>query len=392
MLSISVDELEPGMVLARPVPNPNRPEDDLLKRGYVLDEKVIQRMRDLGIGWVVIRHGDLSFLENLVSESVEQEYRQVFSLVRRQFERQQEGNPAQLDYRTYQSQVKMLFESVISNPKVLESCTALIRHGDYLMSHAANVCYLSLLVGMKIEHYVLKQRRIPEEYARNMVSLGMGALIHDIGMSDIDQAIVNKPAELDETEEREIRKHPILGYMKARDTFKPNEANIVLHHHQRFDGSGYPPVIDSLTGDIKPPLSGDSIPVFSRIVAPCDVYDAATNTRPYRGARMPVEVLREMKQELAGGFDPVVLDAFFDIVPAFPLGSRVVLCDGSRGAVVEHPGRHHPCRPIVKLLVDAEGNELEGPRQIELDLSRPTNEHLHIKTWQDHDVEPYLFD
>ncbi len=75
-------------------------------------------------------------------------------------------------------------------------------------------------------------------------------------------------------------------------------AQVVLNHHQRFDGSGYPARVDHATGEALPPLAGKQIPVFSRIAILADIYDAATTTRCYSAAKPPVQVLHEMRTRL----------------------------------------------------------------------------------------------
>ena len=132
-----------------------------------------------------------------------------------------------------------------------------------------------------------------------------------------------------------MQTHTTLGYQMVKGSVPASAAQVVLNHHQRFDGSGYPARVDHATGEELPPLAGKQIPVFSRIAILADVYDAATTTRCYSAAKPPVQVLHEMRTRCRGFFDPVVEEAFYRTVPAFPIGQVVTLSNGVEAAVVD---------------------------------------------------------
>ena len=130
-----------------------------------------------------------------------------------------------------------------------------------------------------------------------------GAMLHDLGKLSIMDTILRKPDRLSEDEFTLIKAHPVVGERILKPLrFLAREACAVRHHHERFDGSGYP---DG--------LSGEDIPLAARIVTVADVFDAVTSNRPYRTA-LPVEAAR---QEIVRGrgkhFDPQVADAFLAI-------------------------------------------------------------------------------
>jgi HD-GYP domain-containing protein (c-di-GMP phosphodiesterase class II) len=380
------------MELARMVPNPNRPQDSLLQAGFQLTSKVINRLQGMGVTDVWIRHDGLAFLDDMIDDATEMGYREVYATVRKQFETLQNRHVAQLDYMEYHEQVRLLFDSLMNNPAVMKCCTAMLRQGDYLFTHASNVSYLCLLMGMKLEKYMIEQREVMDwKMARDVTHLGIGALLHDVGVLGIDRSIVEKDGNRTEDEEAQFREHTTLGFEKVREAFRPPQANIVLNHHQRYDGSGYPSLKDPLTGEMKPPQSGDSIHIFSRICAICDVYDSATNSRPWKPGKMPIEILSEIKYDCADWFDPVVREAFLEIVPACPPGSQVELSDGRRGAVLEHVPSA-PCRPVIKVFYDTDGTELFGDEQPTVKLADEENAHLHIKTLLGRNVEELLFE
>jgi putative two-component system response regulator len=136
-----------------------------------------------------------------------------------------------------------------------------------------------------------------------------GSWLHDCGKIGVPEAILNYPGKLNEQEMKIVKKHPEWGADVAkRALLHPIIVNIILHHHEAFDGSGYP------YG-----LQGDVIPLEARIVSIADVYDALTSDRPYRkgySVDKAIEIMTSMKGK---GFDPRIADIFLSIVqnPSF---------------------------------------------------------------------------
>jgi putative nucleotidyltransferase with HDIG domain len=127
-----------------------------------------------------------------------------------------------------------------------------------------------------------------------------GALLHDIGKIAIPDIILKKPGSLNGDEWDKIRLHPALGFGLIREIKLVQEVgNIILHHHERYDGEGYP------SG-----LKKDLIPLEARIFALADALDAITSHRPYRKPRDFKAALREIQKARGSQFDPVVVDAF----------------------------------------------------------------------------------
>jgi HD-GYP domain-containing protein (c-di-GMP phosphodiesterase class II) len=127
--------------------------------------------------------------------------------------------------------------------------------------------------------------------------LHLAAHLHDIGKIGIPDRVLNKSGPLSAEEQAIIQKHPVIGYqILARSSRLKYLATIVLHHHERWDGRGYP------AG-----LRGGEIPLSSRIIAICDAIDAMTSARPYREPLTPVECLREIWRNRGKQFDPELL-------------------------------------------------------------------------------------
>ncbi|PDO10966.1 MAG: hypothetical protein BLM47_04690 [Candidatus Reconcilbacillus cellulovorans] len=132
-------------------------------------------------------------------------------------------------------------------------------------------------------------------------ALGQGALVHDVGKMDVPEHILNKKGPLTPEERAVIERHPVTGYDLCKQLgFMREELEVIRHHHERWDGTGYP---DG--------LSGEDIPLLARIAAVADVYDALTSDRSYRPAWRPEQAMEYLKQERGKQFDPQCVDAWF---------------------------------------------------------------------------------
>ena len=159
--------------------------------------------------------------------------------------------------------------------------------------HAERVSKLCRIIGkaMKLEEEVLKE-------------LELTGLMHDIGKIAINSNILDKPGKLTEAEYEEIKRHPEISYhiLKSADVYT-RLAEYVLSHHERWDGKGYPLGI-----------SGEDIPILSRILAVADAYDAMIESRVYRKALSKEEALNEIKKNSGTQFDPTVSSIFIEIL------------------------------------------------------------------------------
>ncbi len=133
-----------------------------------------------------------------------------------------------------------------------------------------------------------------------LLTVYRGALMHDVGKIGVPDAILLKPAKLTEEEWEFMRRHPALGYrILAQVPYLRPAAKIVLAHHERWDGDGYPRK-----------LKGEDIPLGARIFAICDTYDAIISDRPYREGQSPDAALAEILRCAGTQFDPKVVEAF----------------------------------------------------------------------------------
>lgn len=388
MLRVAVRDLQPSMRLARPIPMPNRPTKYLLQRDVQVPPAMIPRLLSLGIHEVWVRHDELAFLEDVIDTQLHERQRELYCNIRSNFEKVMQYSDAQMDFASFQSTVVNLFDYLRNHSVGLTYLDKVQTYDQYLMGHSANVCYLALLLGMKLDWYLIEERRhVAARDAKEVVTLGLGCLLHDVGKTRVPHAVLDKPGRLTDSEMEEIRRHPLYGYEMVRGKIPVQAAQVVLHHHQRWDGKGYPVITDKDGEQV--PLSGKRINIFARIATIADVFDAATSKRVYSDAKPPVQVLSELQKWNKGFFDPVIEKAFYEIVPPFPLGSMVRLNNGFTAAVVDF-NPQHPCRPRVKPLNYEDGTKCHYPDTREIDLA--VERDCHVQYVGDLDVRPFLFD
>jgi putative nucleotidyltransferase with HDIG domain len=182
--------------------------------------------------------------------------------------------------------------NILKDPDALWDMTSLVGHDYYTYSHCVNVS-LFLVAGCK-EMLGITDTRVLQE-------VGLGGMLHDIGKSVIPDSILNKPGKLTDEEFDVIRGHPTQGAELVRENRDlPERAeSIILQHHERCDGSGYP------AG-----LTAEKLDEISRLASIVDVYDAITTKRSYAPAMAPVKALKVMLQEMSGHFDEAILRSF----------------------------------------------------------------------------------
>ncbi|MGC9384176.1 MAG: HD domain-containing phosphohydrolase [Kosmotogaceae bacterium] len=182
------------------------------------------------------------------------------------------------NYRTASPHLRDLVKNLQNSAiKIFEDLlNELSKSDDYTAAHTMRVSQLSFMIGKNLN---LNRPQL--------FNLAMGAMLHDYGKMMVPSEVLNKPAELDDDEMESVRKHPTFGasYLQHLD-FPAEIVNIVKHHHERFDGSGYPEG-----------LTKNQIPLLVQIVAAADVFDALTTDRPYRKALSFEEAREYMKEK-----------------------------------------------------------------------------------------------
>jgi putative nucleotidyltransferase with HDIG domain len=247
-----------------------------------------------------------------------------------------------------QKLVEEISNSVSRNPSALISLARLKTADDYTYMHSVAVCALMIALS--------KQLGLDEQQTR---SAGISGLLHDLGKALMPMEVLNKPGKLTDEEFTIIKKHPEEGYKLLRSSTGADEIalDVVLHHHEKTDGSGYPKH-----------FKDSEISLFAKMGAVCDVYDAITSNRPYKAGWDPAESLRRMAEWVNGHFDPTVFQAFVKSVGIYPIGSLVKLNSGRLGIVIDQAEKSL-LTPRVKVFYSTRSKVRINPEVI--DLSRP---------------------
>ncbi len=169
-------------------------------------------------------------------------------------------------------------------------------------------------------HMMLKQGMEQFEIRRKKDLLRLAAMLHDVGKVGISDAILKKNDKLDDKEFATMRWHSVYGAALFANSTSELDLlchDIALHHHQKWDGSGYPGDVgehlDAVQEINQKPLQGEEIPLVARICAVADVYDALCSKRCYKEPWPEEKVETVIKEERGKHFDPAVVDAFFEI-------------------------------------------------------------------------------
>ncbi len=184
---------------------------------------------------------------------------------------------------------------ILSDEEIFRNLFKLMSYDYYTHTHSVNVC--TFVVAL------IRALKLCDKHT--MILVGKGALLHDIGKSRIDISILNKTGQLTPEEFEEIKKHPELGLKMVQDNspVPPVAANIILNHHEKCNGSGYP------RG-----LTGDEIDIYSQITCIVDVFDALTTNRCYKNAFRAFPALEILQNEMHSQVNQELLREFVVLI------------------------------------------------------------------------------
>jgi HD-GYP domain-containing protein (c-di-GMP phosphodiesterase class II) len=241
--------------------------------------------------------------------------------------------------------VRSLVDNILRNRFAMLELSGLKSFDEYTFYHSVNVAILSLALGSTLTR----------DY-RFLSSLGIGALLHDVGKMSVDVDVLNKTGPLTSEEWAEMRHHPVYGAEIVATTSGVDRSSItaVLEHHMRWDLTGYPP---------REPKRQQHI--MGRIVAVADSYDAMTSQRPYSSPRMQDEAMNIVVRSAGNALDPALVRLFVNMLGYFPPRSVVLLSSGET-AVVVSPSATDPSAPRVRIITNPNGGFIDP---IDIDLS-----------------------
>lgn len=261
--------------------------------------------------------------------------------------------------------VGQLVERVVANPDALLWLTHLKQRDEYTATHCVNVCVLAITFGRWLG--------LANEALRD---LGLGALLHDLGKMRVPSEVLNKAGRLTDEEFAVMKAHPEIGHrlLSEGSDLSPEVLDIVLYHHERIGGQGYP------AG-----LCGEQLGRYTKIVSIVDVYDAVTSDRVYHDGISPSAALKNLYNWAPNNFDLDLIEAFIRSIGIYPVGSLVQLNTGDVGVVVAS-NESHRLRPLILLVLDAE-HQPHGQRRL-INLASPVWESGPVKPRIERVLEP----
>jgi len=243
-----------------------------------------------------------------------------------------------------------MVESVFNNKHALTTLCRVKDKDEYTFLHSISVCTLMVAFCKTLG------------FDRDTIAqVGTGALLHDIGKMKIPDEILNKNGKLTGSEYNIIKRHVLHGRAILKETPEIHKSSmeILEHHHERYDGTGYP------SG-----LKGENISKLGQMAAVVDVYDAITSDRVYHKRVEPAEVLKSIYEWSQYHFNREVVQNFIRYVGIFPAGSLVRTKSGYLGVVTEQ-STIGPLYPKIRLVFEIEKNGFIEP--MDINLIKPEN-------------------
>ncbi|MBD5449113.1 MAG: HD domain-containing protein [Lachnospiraceae bacterium] len=330
MKRCKVDNLIGTEILARDVFTPEY--QVLLSEGMLLKQEYIEKLRELEIKEVYIKDDEpytktVLILREEVEESLKFKVRNIL-------EKHTYSHNEELEELCQMAD--RIITNILEEDKVVEQIYDLKERSSDIYDHSISICGLATIVALRMG---LSQKTVHD--------IGVGCLLHDLGLRYMTIDYADRDLEeLSESECAEYKKHPIYGYSALRgENWISNESkNMILYHHERIDGSGYP-------------LRAMDISEECRIIQVCDAFDEMICGIGCKSVKVhkAVEYLKKYKDIK---FDGKIVDIFLEFTAVYPAGSRVRTSEGEIGAVL-YQNREFPDRPVLRIIKDKDGKNVD---------------------------------
>lgn len=364
MIYISTNLLKPCMILARAIPSRGS-SIPLVAVGEKLTASLIEKLKERGIQGVYIQNDLIDDLDQ--QEFIEPEFKnQLIQNIKKEFDfytRKRSINVSINSFKAFSNMAGDLVERIMNKQDLLFNVLDIRDYDTYTYEHSIYVGTLSVVIGMNMG--LLKT---------DLHNLALSGFLHDIGKLSIPLEITNKPGPLTDEEFEVMKQHPANSKQFLSPSFRCSTSVVsgILSHHERYDGNGYP------AG-----LEGDKIPLYGRILALADVYDALSSNRPYRKAWQPEKIMEYMIGASGTQFDERIVPYFIESIVIYAIGTMVYLSDGSYGVVIANL-KEYILKPDVKIVFPPE-------RQGEtLQLSAEENKVFIVRRATDEELQAFL--
>ena len=348
MKQININEVQPGMTLARTIINDNMIV--VLAENTLLSQAHITRLKFLDVGTVCVKDDyDLDPREMLVqsmlnrSNGFVKEYQEVLVVVEKLFN--EIAKNKEIPMKKVKKIVDDSITSMVYQSGAIDYLYELKSMDNSTYNHSLRVSILSGVLA-KWLHY-------KEADIQDVIFAGF---LHDIGKTQLDKKIIEKNIENLSEEEKEIyMQHTVEGYkiLAEKPDLVDGVKRAVLQHHERMDGSGFPFN-----------LEGDDIHEYAKIVAIADIYDSITTEREGFLKQTPFSALSFIRKEMFHVLDPKVCMPFIINVQEAFIGSKVLLSDKTRGSIIQY-AKDYAALPVIRLTT---GEIVDLNKQAELSV------------------------
>ena len=241
--------------------------------------------------------------------------------------------------------VEPVVESMSRNPDACIWLARLKQHDQYAYQHSLSAAIWAVAMG--------RQLGLPR---RDLRSLAIGCMLMDVGKLRLDPKLLTAARSLSDEEADSMREHVVHGVQIVKESGMMNQdvLDIVAHHHERHDGSGYPQG-----------LSSDEIPAFARIASIVDTYDAITSNRSHANAISPSDAIKMLYRSRNVEFQAELVEVFIQAVGIYPAGTIVELTTGEVGVVMSEY-RTRRLKPKIMMVLDSRKYRLREPRMVDL--------------------------
>jgi HD-GYP domain-containing protein (c-di-GMP phosphodiesterase class II) len=217
--------------------------------------------------------------------------------------------------------------------------------GDKYAVSGINCAILSIIIGKEFQLTPIR-----------MKNLVIAAMLHDVGMLKIPERILEKKGDLTPEELAVVKMHPTVSFQITTKVlgFPEGVARIIIQHHERWDGNGYPSK-----------LSGEQINLLARILAVTDSFEAMNRSKAYRSSMIGYAAMKQILNENSKKYDASIVKMLVKVLGIYPPGSFVILNDTSIGKVIRVKPVA-PLRPVIKVLINSAGKKVETNEEIDL--------------------------
>jgi len=372
-IEVLTNFLYPGMILKGDGFAENG--EKVIKKDIPISRELIDKIKINGIKTITYTRERLKLKKDLSSNMISEKNLERAMSVVDDIEGALRNKSNKLPSNEINSVVDGFISDIRNNQDACLNLLDLVDFDDYTYTHSLNVSTLAIILGMSMN--------LEEEKVK---ILGVGGLLHDIGKSLVPIEIINKPGRLSLDEWNIVKNHSVYGYniLKAEKSFNNQVPNMILLHHENYNGTGYP------LG-----LKADKINAFAQILMTVDVFDAITSKRCYKEAKPYSEAFTFIMENSGTKFHPKIAQTFLkDLVkkingePLYPQNCYVLLNTGEIAYVVNYRQSMFTLRPIINIFFNPNkpGKFLKFTQQIDLEqdydryvIKRITDEKYIIK-------------